>query len=505
MEEILEIRDIMNRLNPKEKNAARKYFSRHYQNTKELQLLNLIDSFDGEKRINIENRICKLGYESIQSKSFQKLRTRLRDKLYDYLSTSVSINELRQIDSHSFLKYRMKKAILQSGIFIEKGFLNQANDLLRSILRLAQENEQFQEVVVILEKLRHIQEVQGQISECEKISEKINYFQSIQDKLSHLEFVFKRIVSQIDIQGMDHINVKILDLKKELQNETSLMGYERIQLMLEYLYILICISENETYRAWNLTINRLKSLQFDSMKHEVQIKFFYYNTMTELLYVNNHPAWAQYFIHHEAIKSKPDHLKFRLRYLENFNLLNRGKNKGIPSLLQHNWSEGKEELLNYYLQAHQNFKAGYFKKSSELIDEHIRKFPINSLQQLDLMVLQLLCHFEMQHYDLLDYRLQSYLKNLAYRSKYDVPVYYHLIYKVLHLIIRTKRKADKRKIQEMLNELNINQSNTLQKLRSFQPGIFIEWLLEKFELQPAHEDALLNQEIITSLPMKNVA
>ena len=109
MDGILEISNMLSEMGQKERRAARKYFTRYYSNTKELQLFTLIEKLIDNRRINVLNRIQNMGYESLETKSFQKLRTRLKQKLFEYLISNVSLNEIKSIDDNSFLKQKLKK------------------------------------------------------------------------------------------------------------------------------------------------------------------------------------------------------------------------------------------------------------------------------------------------------------------------------------------------------------------------------------------------------------
>lgn len=487
MQAILEIKDILDKLNQREKNAARKYFTRNYNNTKELQLLNLIDGINTSKKVNIENRICKLGYPSSNCKSFQKLRGRLKQKLFDYLVTSVSINEVRNIDSHSFLKHRLKKLLFQSEMLIEKGFFMQANDLLRTSLRLAQDYEQFPEIIESLDKLRKVDRIKGIPLSVERLSSKILLFTETHENFKAIESRFNAIVSDIDQLLMTNLKAKITDLQYYISNSKPLSSNGRIEIFSEYLNIILLQLNNQFHDAILVVIKRLRKFQSESMRHEIQHKMLFYDSYIELLIILDKRSKALAYISGEDFNLKPAHLKLRSEFLLNHDSLLR-KSKG--KLNVKNLGNYSVEMSNtgIYQLIHDYFLKGETKKTLELIDQNIRNYQISSAQQLDIMVLELMCHCDLERNDLLEYKLQSFLKNLVYRDKFEVPLYYHLIFKTLRSFV--KSNGYYQSVDDLLEEIKNSTQNGLHRLKSFQPSLFVLWMKEKIRIRnlSVHDD-----------------
>lgn len=480
MQAILEIKDILDKLNHREKNAARKFFTRNYNNTKELQLLNMIDGIKTNKKVNIENRICKLGYSSGSCKSFQKLRSRLKQKLFDYLVSTVSINEVRNIDSHSFLKHRLKKLLFQSEILIEKGFFMQVNDLLRTSLRLAQDYEQFPEIIESLDKLRKVDQIKGIPLSVERLSSKILLFTEINENFKNIESRFNTIVSDIDQLQMINIITKINDLQNYITKTGSISNNGRIALFSEYLNIILLQLNNSFHEAIILVINRLRKFQSESMRHEIQHKMLFYDLYIELLIILDKRSKAFTFISGEDFKLKPAHLKLRGEVLWNHDFL-LCKFKGKPTVKRNeNYSQIMTNTEIYQL-IHDYYIKGEVKKTLEQIDNNIRNFQISSAQQLDIMVLELMCHHDLNRNDLLEYKMQSFLKNLVYREKFEVPLYYHLIFKTFQSFV--KGNAYYQPVESLLEELKNSTQCGLYRLKSFQPFLFEIWINKKIRIR----------------------
>lgn len=480
MQAILEIKDILDKLNQREKNAARKFFTRNYSNTKELQLLNLIDGINANKKVNIESRICKLGYPSGNCKSFQKLRSRLKQKLFDYLVSTVSINEVRNIDSHSFLKHRLKKLLFQSEVLIEKGFFMQANDLLRTSLRLAQDYEQFPEIIESLEKLRKVDQIKGIPLSVERLSSKILLFTDIHENFKVIESKFNSIVSSLDQLLMIDLKTKISELQNYISKTNSLSNNGRTALFSEYLNIVLLQLNNRFHDAILLVIKRLRKFQSESMRHEIQHKMLFYDSYIELLIILDKRSKALAFTSGEDFSLKPSHLKFRAEFLWNHEFLLQ-KSKGKLNLKREVKLSQDMSNTGTYQTIHNSYLNGEIKKTLQLIDKNIRNYQISSALQLDIMVLELMCHHDLGRNDLLEYRMQSFLKNLVYREKFEVPLYYHLIFKTIQSFV--KGNAYYQPVENLLEELKNSSKSGLYRLKSFQPYLFVNWISEKIRIK----------------------
>ena len=96
------------------------YLIKKYQNKKQVRLFYLLELNRIVNDSIINTTIKKLGYDSIESKSFQKLKIRLRNKLFDFLLTSTSTEGSIVMDKSLFLQQRLRKLNLQANILREK-------------------------------------------------------------------------------------------------------------------------------------------------------------------------------------------------------------------------------------------------------------------------------------------------------------------------------------------------------------------------------------------------
>lgn len=472
MQALLEIKDILNKLNEREKKAAKKYFTMHYSNTKELQLLNLIEKAERGKNVNLENRIIRMGYTSAESKSFNKLKSRLKQKLFDYLVSTVSINELRNIDNHSFLKHRLRKLLFQSGILLEKGFFLQAAEMLRTCLRLAQDYEQFSEIVESLEMLRRIELIKGNLREQDNLFEKIRHFQDILESFREAEFRFNRFISEYDQVLLNRLSDRCQHLNSEFDQLTHLKRFERFMLMMEFLFHLQLRTEGKSREAALVLTRRIKAFRHESMRYSVRHKTLFTDALFELMHATDHSQIAERMLKWEEVLQRPAYLMTRLNNLHATYLLTSGK-QSIGFELN---NRKEDDLFGIYTHVHFLFLSGKYRKCLIAIDDNIRKYSIQSTLQLDLMLLELMIYFELKKIDLLEYKLPSYLKNLAYRGKYDVPGFYHEAYKALHLLVRLVKNNN---IGDALYRIELPRRNDFLSTRSVQPAFLERWFSER--------------------------
>ena len=479
MEGIYEIKDILNQLADRERRAIRKYFTLHYSHTKELELLRLIEGIRPDKRINIENRIGKLGYTSPSSKAFLKLKSRLKERIFDYLSSSISISEIRKIDNHSYLVHRLKKMLFQAGIMIEKDLYFQANDMLRSALRLSQEYEQFDLAAEALLKLRSIRKVMDPRSVLPDLGEKIQFYQDLGQRFTFLDNQLQDLRHASEFESMRNIQSAASELISIIELDQGHRRFVRFDLIRDAARTIFHFHRAEYHEAMSIVIPRIKSFRQESIRHELKYKFLFHTYFLEILHLSGHAKRAENFSARLRSRPFPKHFGQHLRMMENLHLVRRGR-ADMLSPLRMTYVKAEDNLHAIHLNCHLLFLSGDHGKCLDLIGARIRAFSTASIQALDLMVLDLLCHFEQGHHDLLDYRFQSYIKNLAYRNQFHIPSFYHLVPKLMKVLVRCEVNEGKKLTPSFYS--NLQEMKNWHHPRSLQGRVFFDWLFDKMNV-----------------------
>ena len=105
----------------------------------------------------------------------------------------------------------------------------------------------------------------------------------------------------------------------------------------------------------------------------------------------------------------------------------------------------------------------------------MRNFSCASHQQLDFMLLEIIALFNIDKLDLLEYRIQGFGKNIAYRKKFDVPSHYNKCSILLNNLLRTNFNFRDDKVKGLFIELQFYPVSGLLKTTSLMPFIFLEW------------------------------
>ncbi len=496
MENILDIKEILNHLNSKEKKAARKYFTLHYRNTKELQLLKIIENIHLESPFGIENKIRRMGYESLHSKSFLKLKSRLKEKLLDFLSSSFSINEFKKIDDNTYLKHKQKKMLLQSGIMIEKGLLFQAGDLAKNVLRLAKEYDQFDLIVESLNKLIQIARIEGNLSLMSSLSEEARLYEGIQSDFSEIESKFNLLVSQAELQGnLDFVHLCSSFL---FQLESKARNYTCYEVIRNFVHVMKKQHQGRFHDAFICNADIIRIMKNHALKFDLRYKILVMRRHIQLLRSTGHSKMASTLKNAFNRKGIPQSYRFLLDLDEFiFNMRVHGDYNNLPNKLT---IQNNVQLLLNYGKCLQHFKSKEFKKCLDLIGSKIRAYTLSSTQQLDLMILEMMCHYEAGHDDLLEYKVQSYVKNLAYRSKYEVPIIYHKMHRLIRLLLRFEAGKFSDKLYDLIQEIKEVRVDGLHESRSVFPQFIIDWVQEKVELidlMKSHELENCNPAFLT--------
>jgi len=374
MEGILEIRNMLSDMGQKERRAARKYFSRYYSNTKELQLFKLIEKLVDRKRINVGNRIQNMGYSSFEDKSFQKLRTRLKHKLFEYLISNVSLNEIKNIDDNSYLKQKLKKMNLQAAVLIEKGFFDPAMEILQLLCRLAHENEQLEDEIQALEKIKHIHDLSGNLIPHARLILKIKGLQSKYEKISAIDFSFHRLITVIDIESMDHLQERIENLIHDIDKTSLYVSSKKLKAFTALLKSYQFLAKQNFNDSLFLIVKWLKTFRDNAQIFDIHLKMLFHNIFVETLLLSGKVRQAIHFMNVSKLHLVPEHFKLRLYHLDMHHRLIQSSPivLGVQRPIE---SKSRNQKIGemYYI-IHQHFNMDNPKMAMYFINKYIRDY-----------------------------------------------------------------------------------------------------------------------------------
>ena len=233
------------------------------------------------------------------------------------------------------------------------------------------------------------------------------------------------------------------------------------------------------------------------MKHDISVKMAFYSIFVELLFTTGRRKSAMHFMHHPLMETKPVHLRFRMNAALNFHRLSDAVSGQACVDLHHLPANGSSELIHVYQHIHWEFLRRNFRKTIGLIDSSIRKFSVDSHQSVDLMILEIICHFEEEHLEVVDYKIQSYIKNLSYRKNYCLPAWYGLISRIFQALLRPSSGRNYCATDRLTVELKAIPGSGLLSGRSLQPGLFLNWV-------KGRRDSVMG-EVAASSPAREIA
>jgi len=491
MDSLKEIHSIVSSLNLKEKKAAKQYFSRYNINTKELQLFNLIEKLGQYNKSEIELAIKNIGYESSEVKSFQKLRIRLKIKLFDFLLAKSTTEPKGKIDENSFLIQRLKKSNLQAGILIEKSFLNQSDDLLRNTIKLAKENDQYGEMIEALSEIRRIHEIKANYIKKKRVDTKIKHYRVLSDQLDQLEASFVGLVSRFDTDLLDHVELKMIDLIHQIRSAKKQFSSHRLDFMEDFIRISLLQYEGQNDKSLLICMKWIRFTKNYPMKLNASFKHFLFRVFIENLFICNKMKHGKHYLNAELEKSKAKHHEIEFILLDfHYSLINLDidRSREIYNAIDKRFIHGgkMKQMFSYYRIFHE-FNNMDFKEAMYLINDNMRSYSSASFQQVDLMILELMCMYEMEKLDVLEYKIQSFAKNIAYRKKYNLPEYYLIISKLFNNLLRTNFIFTDGRVMYYFNEIQNMEIDGLSKYRSLQPNFFKLWFAVKSNVKQINE------------------
>jgi hypothetical protein len=136
---------------------------------------------------------------------------------------------------------------------------------------------------------------------------------------------------------------------------------------------------------------------------------------------------------------------------------------------------GKMQNMLAYYHAFYEYRRGNYRNALDIINKNMRNFSCASHQQLDFMLLEIISLFNIDKLDLLEYRIQGFGKNIAYRKKFDVPPHYNKCSILLNNLLRTNFNFRDDKVRGLFIELQFYPLNGLLKTTSLMPFLILEW------------------------------
>lgn len=480
MEQIKDITDLLGGMSRRERKAAKKYFSRYYSSTKELQLFNILEGYCVHKKGKLSTKIKKLGYESLSCNSFLKLKVRLKNKIIEYYTTNTSIEETKHNDLNAHIRQKMRKLNLQAQILSEKSHISQAQELIQFSLRLGELHHIHYEMLEAFNQLDKIYLMNTQIQLKRKISGRLTYYRNLCLVLSLFEEEIFNMRDNLKMESLnDNINA-LQSCRKKAEEKSKEFDHPLLELVADYTLLLEHTINGNTYESTLVCTKWMGRFRNDTGEFELGHKLLFLMAYLENLKKMERWTAIRKIITSEFVSSLNNHnkIQFDLFWFELSVLTSHGDKNIFEQVqnLQGTLFRTEDELHFKYLKSFSSFKNEDFKLTSRLINDQIGFFSSASLQKLDLMVLELMTLFEQGQFDLLEYKIQSFAKNIAYRSKYKVPPYYYLIYRCISALIRKDRKVSKLKLDDFMAELDEINLNRKCYLHALQLELFVKWI-----------------------------
>ncbi|MEQ8323849.1 MAG: hypothetical protein RIC15_07565 [Vicingaceae bacterium] len=474
-----ELHRIVKTLSEKEKKAARRYFTQKYANTKELQLFKVLETSCSEEGELSPESIRELGYESAACRSFQKLKVRLRNKLFDFLTSNSAISECKDVDANAFLQQRLKKANLQACILREKSHLNHSSEMLKNSIRLAEKNGQYSSMVEAMNELQKIHEIKAEYDRKNKITFKMKHYKKVSDKIEEMTELFKEVIRMLENEYMNFSTQRLRETKLIIQANSDELKNEELQFMSDHLQALDDLASArpdeslEIFMKWNKRIKANPArfnLEFKALNQQLllQRSFLSVRSMAVDKSAKQNNAIDNFSM--PFIRINLAELAQRIRIADM-----REAHDLMTSIDQNLTQEVQQNNSITYQRAFLRFISSDYKTCMRIVNDHIRKFSSTSLQQVDFMILEIMSLFELEKLDLLEYKIQGFGKNLAYRKKFDLPEHYCRINLLLTALLRSNYNFKDEKVLRNWKLLSQETINPLLEMQSHQPKTFCRW------------------------------
>ena len=475
-----ELRSIISGMSEKEKKAARRYFAQKYANTKELRLFSILDQEKESRATDLESEVMALGYESSTCRSFQKLKVRLRHKIFDFLVTNSSLEGVREMDENVFLQQRLKKLNLQASVLLEKSYLNQSKDILNNTIRLAEENGQYQSAVEAMNELKKIHEIRANYAKKEKIEFRLKHCKLMAERIEELKDAFSTLRSRLDTDFLDFGMDKLRETRLLIQAHSNENREDLIFFLADHLQAMCDQAGGKYDEAFAMVLKWMKYIDDSPARIPVEHKVVNLQMMMENRILMNDSTEVPVKDLSFSGENAPLHLKLPLSVLDIRCQLLKGEtaycDETLSALEKDIVHPGRMFSTVLYQRVFTEFKKDSYRSCMDIINQHLRKFSCASYQQIDLMLLEIMCLYELGKLDVLEYRIQGFAKNLTYRKKFDLPPHYKICSTLLNNLLRLNFEFSDQKVLEQWSELRRCPVNGILLVSSYQPVFFLDWV-----------------------------
>ncbi len=494
MRKFILVRDLVKSLNEGEARLLEKFMISfdEVKSPESLKMLKLFRILRDTTNNVVESEIIKQISEDYKTDSFNKLLSRLRDKIYDTLTLDANIFRKDAYSEQYQKKIHLRKLTSVASIVHGRGNIPLAIELYEKIIVGCKEFEIYSELIETLSIIQQLKGLSEGIEVYNNINEQVEFYENCRTIVFKAKHYYHEIISLVDFQANpEKKNELLLERIQELEEGLKKTNSATVEYFLLYLKIHYYQVNHDHESA---IMNNMKLVDLIKNNKAIYLKRAHANTLIELGY--NLLLFRKF---NEALKTFEEALQ-----LIPSNSLNTGIAKELVfycMFYQNNLVEAEnlvEELLNskyYTLSEFKRSQRTFYKANLSFFKRDFQQVHnlLQDCRELEndkegwnygIRFLSIINDIERGFFDIADHKIES-LRKFISRSKAHASPRFMIGQKIFSQLVRHSYNfqdtfSNNRALFEQLEQEHV------WRIRSAELFPFEEWFKTKMTESSYH-------------------
>lgn len=238
-----DLRELITSLETIEVKAARKFIDSfdsalNQRTNKSLKLYNLLVKYPNIDKDKAKNKVSR----ETDERSFEKLHTRLYEKIIDSLLLSININRHGLYAENQKAKFNLRKKLMQAAILTGRGLEVKGYYYIRKTIKRARQYELYDELLEGLYAKRAWLAQEREVEEFEQVDQEIKSVRATRAAINTAKDVYSRyLLDSSDPMAMDEFHGSLLETISSLkdashQYQSDTLNYYLNTFLLEFYW-----------------------------------------------------------------------------------------------------------------------------------------------------------------------------------------------------------------------------------------------------------------------------
>ena len=372
---------------------------------------------------------CLEIYGREKDAGFKMLKSRLKEKVFDFLVTDISADKLKELDEMDYMAIKIKKkSILFHQLYYSKNRLPLLYDLLDEIITLAKEYEYYLALIEHLKWKKNLVGWKKSKEDFEIIEKEIEYYLELNHMMIQSEKRYRELVILSEYSGNQNKEKTFSLLVKAIP---ELKGYykrtrsPRIKYCLKFLELEFYQLRKNYLKAHKVCLELLDAVRNNkSIYRRERVSIIYGNLSRCEYYLNHYKQAANYSREAQknaTLNSENHCISIEQEFYAVFALKKYDEalelaNKMLTSSTKKELGDFRHAKYNFLL-ANALFKLGRYKEVISILSKGLEISKDKAGWEIGIRVLTIMAYMEMEKPDEASFCIERLRKFIAFTDK----------------------------------------------------------------------------------------